>query len=93
VPGFLPMRDLLGPEHADRHRSPVAAAAWRDPRQLIRQVRNSPEAIVKGLAALVAAAFIAAASALWFTTKSALVAVETAPLQPSSDLPTFKPVR
>jgi hypothetical protein len=87
------MRDLLGPERTGRRRSPIAAAAWRDSQQLIRQVRNSPEAIMKGLAAFGAAAFIAAASALWFTTKPALVAVETAPLQSSSDLPTFKPMR
>ncbi len=44
---------------------------------------------MKGLAALGAAAFIAAAGVLWFMTKPTIVAVEVRPLQPSAELPTF----
>jgi hypothetical protein len=47
---------------------------------------------MKELAALGAAAFIAAASALWFMTKPALVTTEVRPLSPSSAVPTFKGV-
>lgn len=48
---------------------------------------------MKGLAAIGAAAFIAAAGALWFMTKPTLVTAEVRPLQPNADMPTFKPVR
>jgi hypothetical protein len=48
---------------------------------------------MKELSALGAVAFIAAAGALWFMTKPALVTTEVKPLQASSELPTFKPVR
>jgi hypothetical protein len=48
---------------------------------------------MKSLAALGAAAFIAAAGALWFMTKPTIVAMKVAPLQPSSELPTFQRVR
>jgi hypothetical protein len=48
---------------------------------------------MKSLAALGAAAFIAAAGALWFMTKPTIVAVKAVPLQPNSELPTFKRVR
>jgi hypothetical protein len=48
---------------------------------------------MKGLAAVGAAAFIALAGVLWFMTKPTLVTAEVKPLQPSSALPTFKPVR
>ncbi len=47
---------------------------------------------MKGLAGLGAAAFIAAAVALWFMTKPAVVTLEARPLTPSSVLPTFKRV-
>ena len=47
---------------------------------------------MKGLASLGAAAFIAAAVALWFMTKPAVVVMELKPLTPSSALPTFQPV-
>jgi hypothetical protein len=47
---------------------------------------------MKGLAALGAAAFITAAAVLWFMTKPVLVAMEIRPLQPSPEMPTFKPV-
>jgi hypothetical protein len=48
---------------------------------------------MKEIAALGAAALIAAAGALWFTTKPALVQTEVAPLQARDDMPTFKPIR
>jgi hypothetical protein len=48
---------------------------------------------MKGLAAIGAAAFIAMAGVLWFMTRPALVVTELRPLQPSPDLPTFRPVR
>jgi hypothetical protein len=48
---------------------------------------------MKSLAALGAAAFIAAAGALWFMTQPTIVAVKMVPLQPSAELPTFKRVR
>lgn len=47
---------------------------------------------MKELAALGVAAFIAAAGALWFMTKPALVTAQVKPLQASSQVPTFKPV-
>lgn len=45
---------------------------------------------MKGLAGLGAAAFIAAAVALWFTTRPALVVVKARPLTPGPALPTFQ---
>jgi hypothetical protein len=45
---------------------------------------------MKGLAALGAAAFIAAAGVLWFMTKPVIVKVNREPLKASADLPTFK---
>ncbi len=45
---------------------------------------------MKSLAAIAAAVLIAAAGALWFTTKPAIVIVKREPLKPSADLPTFK---
>ena len=47
---------------------------------------------MKGLAGLGAAAFIAAAVALWFSTNPTVVTVEVRPLTPNADLPTFKRV-
>ena len=47
---------------------------------------------MKGLAALGAAAVIAAAGALWFMTKPALVTAEVRPLSPNPALPTFERV-
>ena len=47
---------------------------------------------MKGLAALAAAAFIAAAGVSWFTSKHVIATVERQPLSPSADLPTFKRV-
>jgi hypothetical protein len=47
---------------------------------------------MKGLAGLGAAALIAAAVALWFSTNPTVVTAEVRPLSPSADLPTFKPV-
>jgi hypothetical protein len=47
---------------------------------------------MKGLAGLGAAAFIAAAAALWFATRPAVVSVEVRPLTPSADVPTFRRV-
>ena len=47
---------------------------------------------MKSLAALGAAAFIAVAGVLWFTTRPAMVTVKLEPLKPSADLPTFKRV-
>ena len=48
---------------------------------------------MRELAALGAAALIAAAGALWFMTKSAVVAPEVRPLQASAAIPTFSPAR
>ncbi len=48
---------------------------------------------MKGLAAIGAAAFIAAAAMLWFMSRPALVVTDAGPLQASPDMPTFKPVR
>jgi hypothetical protein len=45
---------------------------------------------MKSLAAIGAAAFIAAAGALWFTSGPAIVTMKVEPLKPSADLPTFK---
>jgi len=45
---------------------------------------------MKTVAALGAAAFIAAAGALWFMTKPTIVTMKVVPLKPSADLPTFK---
>jgi hypothetical protein len=46
--------------------------------------------MMKGLAALGAAACIAAAGLLWFMTKPVLVTAEVRPLQPSAAMPTFR---
>jgi hypothetical protein len=45
---------------------------------------------MKSLAAVGAAAFIAAAVALWFTSGPAVVTMKVEPLKPSVDLPVFK---
>lgn len=47
---------------------------------------------MKGLAALGAAAFIAAAGVLWFMTRPVVVVMKVEPLKPSAELPTFKRV-
>lgn len=47
---------------------------------------------MKELAALGAGLAIAAVAALWFTSGPVLVNAEVKPLQPSSDVPVFRPV-
>jgi hypothetical protein len=47
---------------------------------------------MKGLAAIGAAAFIAAAGVMWFMAKPVVVTAKVEPLTPSADLPTFKRV-
>ena len=51
---------------------------------------QAPEAGMKSLAAVGAAAFIAMAGALWFRSGPAIVTMKVEPLKPSADLPTFK---
>jgi hypothetical protein len=48
---------------------------------------------MKEIAALGVAALIAAAGALWFTTRPALVSIETRELTVNEEMPTFKPLR
>ncbi|MDF0581022.1 hypothetical protein [Bradyrhizobium yuanmingense] len=47
---------------------------------------------MKELAALGAGLAIAAVAALWFTTGSVVVDAELKPLQPSANMPGFRPV-
>ncbi|MCJ9704959.1 MULTISPECIES: hypothetical protein [unclassified Bradyrhizobium] len=47
---------------------------------------------MKELAALGAGLAIAAVAALWFTTGPVVVNAEIKPLQPSANMPTFRPV-
>jgi hypothetical protein len=49
--------------------------------------------MMKGLAALGAAGFIAMAGVLWFMARPVLVVTEVRPLQPNPDMPTFKRLR
>jgi hypothetical protein len=48
---------------------------------------------MKSLASLGVAALIAAAGVLWFMSNPTIVTMKVVPLKPSSELPTFKPVR
>jgi hypothetical protein len=52
-----------------------------------------PDVNMKSLASLGVAALIAAAGVLWFMTNPTIVTIKVVPLKPSSELPTFKPVR